>query len=248
MGLPVSIHLRGTGPPERREAAVEAIFAELAEVDRVFSTYRPDSDISLVRAGMLRIDECEPTVAEVLELCAAAESATGGYFTTRLPGPDGVLRFDPTGLVKGWAVERAAGHLDVLPEDDYYLNAGGDIALAVREEAGRPPWRVAVEDPTCVTGRVAVLELASGGVATSGTARRGPHIIDPVRGVAARELLSVTVLGPSLMWADVFATAACARGRDAAELAWPPGYHALAVPAAGDVGWLTAPASSATVG
>jgi thiamine biosynthesis lipoprotein len=133
---------------------------------------------------------------------------------------------DPSGLVKGWAAERAARHLARLVDDDYYLSAGGDIALAVH---GRPAWRVAVEDPLRRTERIAVLELEAGGVATSGTAHRGTHIIDPIRGVPATDLAAVTVAGPSLLWADVLATAAFARGRDAIGLDWPQGYHALAV-------------------
>jgi thiamine biosynthesis lipoprotein len=92
-----------------------------------------------------------------------------------------------------------------------------------------------VEDPTCLAEHVAVLELVSGGVATSGTTHRGAHIVDPVLGRRATQLASVTVVGPSLMWADVFATAACARGRDALDwLPWPPGYQVIAVTAAGE--------------
>jgi thiamine biosynthesis lipoprotein len=232
MGMPVSIHLRGTVDDIVREAAVEAAFAELREVDRIFSTYRADSEVARLRSGALGLDECSPTVRSVLDLCEQASNATGGYFTAWLPGPDGAVRFDPSGLVKGWAVERAASLLATTGNDDYYLCAGGDIALAVR--GNRPSWRVAVEDPRDVSQRIAVLHLAGGGVATSGTAHRGAHIADPVQGGPAVTLASITVVGPSLMWADVFATAACARGADELPLLeWPPGYSALAVTADG---------------
>lgn len=235
MGMPVSIHLRGPGGDLARRAAVEAAFAELREVDRVFSTYRADSEVARLRSGALRLEDCSPTVRSVLDLCDEASRATGGYFTPWLPGPDGVIRLDPSGLVKGWAVERAARHLALGGDDDYYLSAGGDIALAVRGcSDDRPPWRVAVEDPFDPTQRIAVLRLAGGGVATSGTAHRGAHIIDPVHGGPAVTLASVTVVGPSLMWADVFATAACARGAEALpSLEWPSGYGALAATADG---------------
>jgi len=238
MGMPISIHLRGTASTALREAAVAAVFAELREVDRVFSTYRPDSEVSQLRAGVLPLEECTPAVAEVIDLCAEASRATGGYFSAWLPGPDGAVappamaRFDPTGLVKGWAVERAAAHLAELG-DDYYVSAGGDIALASRPD--RPPWRVAVEDPHRPSERVAVLAVAAGGVATSGTAHRGSHIFDPIGGGPATALASVTVVGPSLMRADVLATAACARGADALSyLDWPAGYQALVVTADGE--------------
>ena len=42
--------------------------------------------------------------------------------------------------------------------------------------------------------------------------------VDPRTGLPADALVSVTVVGPSLMWADVYATAACAYGDDA--MAW----------------------------
>jgi thiamine biosynthesis lipoprotein len=63
--------------------------------------------------------------------------------------------------------------------------------------------------------------LRRGAVATSGTAARGEHIIDPVTGAAPGGLLSATVIGPELTWADVYATAAFVRGSDA--LAWLSG-------------------------
>jgi FAD:protein FMN transferase len=49
-------------------------------------------------------------------------------------------------------------------------------------------------------------------VATSGTAHRGAHIIDEHTGRPATAVRATTVIGPSLMWADVYATAAAARG------------------------------------
>ena len=50
-------------------------------------------------------------------------------------------------------------------------------------------------------------------MATSGTAARGQHITDPGTGAPATELLSATVVGPSLTWADVYATAAFVLGQ-----------------------------------
>jgi thiamine biosynthesis lipoprotein len=232
MGMPVSIHLRGGAHPVRRQAAVDATYAELRTVDRIFSTYRADSDISRLRRGEVTVEQCDPMVADVLALCERATRETAGYFDAWLPGPDSVIRFDPTGLVKGWAVERASRHLADLGTDDYYLNAGGDIALGRAAEPAEPGrrWRIGIQDPRREGALVAVLHLDSGAVATSGTAHRGQHIIDPHSGQPVAALRSVTVTGPSLLWADVLATAAFARGADAiAWLTWPPGYDALAI-------------------
>jgi thiamine biosynthesis lipoprotein len=233
MGMPISVHLRGNASSSARQATVDAVYADLREVDRIFSTYRSDSDISRLGREEVTVADCDPTVAEVLALCEQARNATGGYFDAWLPGPDGVVRLDPSGLVKGWAVQRAAGRLASLGEDDFYLNAGGDIALGCAT-AQSSAWRIGIEDPDRPGSLFGVLALASGGVATSGTAHRGAHIIDPTSGQPATALRSVTVTGPSLLWADIYATAAFARGADALDwLAWPDGYQAFAVAADG---------------
>jgi thiamine biosynthesis lipoprotein len=228
MGTPISIHLRGTTPMRLRVAAVEAVYAELRHVDRIFSTYRVDSDISRLSNGLTTVERCDPSVRTVLDLCEQARVRTDGYFDVRVPGPDGAARLDPSGLVKGWAAERAAGHLAALRDDDHYLNAGGDIALRCAE--GRPPWRIGVEHPDRPGAVVGVVALSGGGIATSGTAHRGAHVVDPTTGRPATALRAVTVVGPSLLWADVYATAAFARGLAGLDwLAAQDGFEGLAI-------------------
>jgi thiamine biosynthesis lipoprotein len=225
MGLPVSLHVRGEGarsdPAVRR--AVPVVFGRLRLADRLFSPYREDSDVSRIRRG--ERPSGHPWVAEVLALCELARERTDGYFDARLPGG-----FDPSGLVKGWAAEQSVAALPDLDGFDYCLNAGGDVVAAVRSAAS-PAWRVGVEDPRDRSRLVAVREVRTGGVATSGSAARGAHIVDPHTGARPDALLSVTVTGPSLLWADVFATAAFARGGDVAGWvrARAPGYDAFAV-------------------
>lgn len=229
MGMPISIHLRGATPDAERRAAVAEVYAELRHVDTVFSTYREDSDIRRLDRGEVALSECDPTVDEVLRLCEEAKAATGGYFDALLPATDGSPRLDPSGLVKGWATERAAARLAQLAGDDHYLNAGGDIALRCGSPLA-PRWRIGLEDPDRPGAILGVLPLATGGIATSGTAQRGAHIVDPTTGAAATGLRAVTVTGPSLLWADVYATAAFARGVGALEwLADLDGYDALVV-------------------
>ncbi len=232
MGMPISIHLRGTTSQPLWASTVESVFAELREVDRIFSIYDPASEMSRLRREEVSVADCHPLVAEVLDLCEQARLATAGYFDAWQAGPDGVFRLDPSGLVKGWAAQRAATHLAGLG-DDYYLNAGGDIALGCVGPTSH--WRIGIEDPDHPESLYGVLELRDGGVATSGTGHRGGHVVDPTTGRAAAALRSVTVFGPSLLWADVYATAALARGSDAiAWITWPEGYEALAVSSRGE--------------
>jgi thiamine biosynthesis lipoprotein len=220
MGMPISVHLRGDSVGgAAAAAAVAAVFADLRIVDAVFSTYRADSDVMRLNRKEVDLAGCHGEVAEVVELCDLARLRTGGLFNPELPAPDGGRWFDPSGLVKGWAVERAAAHLAALadPEGlDFCLNAGGDVVVGTASDDS-PAWRVGIEDPADLSRILCVLPLRRGGVATSGSVHRGAHIVDPRTGAPASSLRAATVTGPSLMWADVYATAAVVRGADALE-------------------------------
>ncbi|MEU7873913.1 FAD:protein FMN transferase [Dactylosporangium sp. NPDC049140] len=210
MGLPISLHVRGEDPdgPEVRLGA-EAVFAELRRFDAMFSPYRDDSDLARFERGE-RPDD--PLFAEMLALCDEARARTGGRFDPRgLPDPrTGAPRFDPSGLVKGWAVERSAAHLRKLRRYSWCLNAGGDVLVHAEED--HPAWRVGIEHPDDPARLLQVIERRTGAVATSGTAHRGAHIVDPATGQPATAVRAVTVTGPQLLWADVYATAAAAAG------------------------------------
>jgi thiamine biosynthesis lipoprotein len=227
-GLPVSVHVRGPRPrADPAAAAVEAAFGELRRADALFSTYRRDSQVSRINAGLLRLDDAHEDVHEVLHLAARAETLTAGLFSVRLPRPGGNPVLDPSGVVKGWAAARAFDVLRNLEDHDVCLNAGGDVV--VRTLDGWPGWRVGIEQPGS-RGLLGVLEARAGAVATSGTAARGHHLVDPRDGSVADGLASMTVVGPSLLWADVLATAAFVRGADA--VIWLrrfPGYAGVSL-------------------
>ncbi len=230
MGTVFSVDVRDPG--DWREA-VGSVVAWLHHVDEVFSTYRPDSVVNRLQRAQLRLDECAAEVREVLELCAAVQDATDGYFSAVYAG-----RLDPTGLVKGWAIERASAMLRAAGSANHAVNGGGDMQLAGEAASGRP-WRIGISHPlvpgalaTVVTGR----DLA---VATSGTAERGAHIIDPFTGRPATALASVTVVGAGLTRVDAYATAAFAMGERAR--GWVErldGFEAYAVVADGST-WAT---------
>jgi thiamine biosynthesis lipoprotein len=227
MGMPISIHLRGKDVDSPMVAhVVEDAFDLLREVDRLFSTYRDDSEVSRIRRGELDPEHADPLIQQVIALCRQAGELTKGAFTDQLPDDQGVLRFDPTGLVKGWAADRAANRLAELSGMTFCLNAGGDVVVGGIEaeteaetdvevdgrsrqskEGPGALWRVGIEDPRDRSRVAQVVELHHGGVATSGTAARGAHLYDPNAQTFVERAGSVTVIGPSLMWADVWATA-----------------------------------------
>lgn len=215
MNMPISLALRGRHTDDQAaRTAWSAAMAEFHEVDRVFSTYRRDSYISRLGRGEITVPECPAEVAEVLALGDQAEQESAGAFSVWRPGRDGELMFDPSGVVKGWAVERAAEPLRELGETDFCLSAGGDMACQSVTPAAEP-WRIGVEDPADPTRIVAVIPIFTGAVATSGTAHREQHLIDARTGQPPTGIASVTVVARSLTWADIDATAAYVQGRQA---------------------------------
>jgi FAD:protein FMN transferase len=243
MGLPISIHLRGdqlTG--DDVEHRIAAVFTDLRHADAVLSPYRESSDLSAWERGTLRLADADPLLAQVVALCDEARQRTDGWFDPRgLPDPrTGAPRYDPSGLVKGWAVEHAARHLDTLDSYGWCLNAGGDVL--VHAPADQPAWRIGIEHPDDPARIMRVVERRTGAVATSGSAHRGAHIIDPRTRKPTTAVRAVTVTGPTLLWADVYATAAAAQG--SASLPWLDslaGYDALLITRSGLVrttgGW-----------
>lgn len=225
MGTVFTIDVRGPGP---WDAAVAEVVVWLHKVDAVFSTYKSDSDISRLRRGEIDLAEADADVAAVLDLCVAVEAETNGYFTASWDGS-----VDPTGLVKGWAIERASEILRRHGSCNHNVNGGGDIQLAGESAPGQP-WRVGIVDPLDQTRVLTVVTGRDFAVATSGTAERGEHIVDPVRAARPAELAAVTVVGPSLTRADAYATAAFAMGADApAWLESVSGHEGLVVFAGG---------------
>src|ERR1700722_8808213 len=171
-----------------RDGSLDDAVRWLHWVDRVFSPYRPDSDVTLLAQGLVTVDACAPEMAEVIEACAFLRELSGGYFTASPWG-----RFDPSGYVKGWAVERGAGILTAAGSLSYLVNGGGDVQCVGGRSAGAavaggtapgtaPPWRIGIADPFR-PGRLAlVVAAADCAVATSGTAERGAHIVNPRTG------------------------------------------------------------------
>jgi thiamine biosynthesis lipoprotein len=225
MGLPVSVLARGAGAGSSdAEGAVTALFAELVDVDAVFSPYRTDSEVSRLASGALTWQASRSDVREVAARCQTMHTLTGGLFDATTPAGT----WDPSGLVKGWAAQRAMRLLAAVPEVDWCLNAGGDVA--VLSSSGQP-FAVGIQDPFDDAGVICVVNLAGGAVATSGTAARGAHLYDPRTGEAAlARWASVTVVGPDLEIADVLATAAFVAGETWLDvLSTSPRYSGLAV-------------------
>lgn len=226
MGTVVSIELADDLPESRLRSLIADTCAWLHEVDGRFSTYKDDSEVCRFRRGEIRLEDCSADMRLVLDRCADLWRETGGYFDAHAGG-----QLDPSGYVKGWSVEVASERLAAAGSQRHFISAGGDIRMRGSGPGGRP-WRVGVRHPWEADKLAWVLTVTDGAVATSGTYERGAHVWNPVTGVPASGLRSVTVVGPDLAVADAYATAALAMGEPG--LSWlakltDEGYESAAV-------------------
>jgi thiamine biosynthesis lipoprotein len=227
MGMAVSIDVRDEviGTPGLHE-----VVAWLHHVDETFSVYRDDSPISRLGRGEMQLDDVDDEVRSVLLQCEAIRYDTAGAFDAlAVPAANGTT-LDPSGLVKGWAIEHAARLLETSGLTSFCINAGGDIAIRGRPMPD-PMWRVGIRHPDEPDLLAAVLEVAGPvAIATSATYERGAHIIDPRSGCPTTEVASVTVIGTDLGLTDAYATAVFVMGIDGLEwLARHPGYDGFLV-------------------
>jgi thiamine biosynthesis lipoprotein len=206
MGMPVSVKIVDKWG---LKDDISAVFDYFNYVDHKFSVYKPDSEISKINSGLLSPENYSQDMKQVLHLCEETRQLTRGYFDISRNG-----RLDPSGLVKGWAINQAAGLLKKRDLENYYIEAGGDIA-AVGNNSRWQSWRVGIRNPFNTGQIVKRFKITNRGVATSGTYLRGQHVYDPFHpGRGLTDIVSLTVIGPDIYEADRFATAAFAMGRE----------------------------------
>jgi len=126
------------------------------------------------------------------------------------------LRVDLSAIAKGYGVDRVAAALEAAGQLEYMVEVGGEVRARGRNRNGEV-WRIGIERPDELGREVhAAIPLADLALATSGDyrnfrmlgGRRISHTIDPRVGrPVAHDLASVSVVHPSCMTADAWATA-----------------------------------------
>ena len=186
---------------------LDNVFAYFVSVDDTFSTYKATSEMSKINRGELLAVHSSENMKAILALSEQTKKDTHGYFDIQR---DGI--YDPSGIVKGWAIHNAAHMLNAWGYRNFFIDAGGDIQVAGNNDGKL--WRVGIRNPFNRTEYVKVLSLTDRGIATSGTAIRGQHIYNPYhRNTPLVDVVSITVIGPNIYEADRFATAAFAMGK-----------------------------------
>ncbi len=202
MGMPITIEVADNV----RFGTIEGIFTYLRGVDMRYSPYKPMSELSRLNNGMPLSDASEE-MQWVLGLCEQTKKDTSGYFDIEKDG-----KIDPSGLVKGWAIQNATNRMRLAGCRNFYVEAGGDVQVDGMNADGEA-WALGVRNPFDTDTIVKTLKVSDCGVATSGTYIRGAHIYDPKHGhQPPHGVQSLTVVGPTAYDADRFATAAFAMG------------------------------------
>jgi thiamine biosynthesis lipoprotein len=221
MGTGFSFHGRSSLSDSETSIILNQACAILHEADLIFSLYKPESPLSRLARGETSVAECPPVVSEIWDACEAWEKTTDGWFSAFTAEHT----FDPSGLVKTWAANRAAEYVLEQGINDFTLNAGGDVLISdgVTEAID---WRMGISKPVSISadgaGVLTVVDLHRTpfrAMATSGSAERGAHIWNPKAGgrAPAGDFIQVSVIAKDLVTADVWATAAFAEGERAIE-------------------------------
>ena len=202
MGMPITVETVDAV----KAAVLSDIFDYFTVVDNRYSTYKKDSEISLINNGLPK-NKYSDEMRTVLQLCEQTKQATNGYFDISHSG-----KLDPSGLVKGWAIQNAADRLLGHGVTNFYIEAGGDIQVHGKNADNRA-WLTGIRNPFNLAEIIKTIAITSAGVATSGTYIRGQHIYNPLEpDKPLDDVASLTVIGPNIYEADRFATAAFAMG------------------------------------
>ena len=194
--------------------AVDKVEEFFLQVDKDFSTYKSDSEVSRIRRGELEVTDASEDVIKVWQLCEHARELTLGAFDPwKVEGG-----FNPSGLVKGWAADVGAKMLVDTGVESVLINAAGDLVLRggqPSEDGEVKPWNIGVSSPNDVNQIVKTFDVIDGSVVTSGDYEKGAHIVDPHTGLIAIGARSASVVGPDGALCDALATALMVDGRDA---------------------------------
>ena len=217
MGTSMRVEVYGGSEADRQAAATEA-FAAIAEVDRIMSSYRPDSEISRMNAAASPGVVVSGPLFAVLEAGRRITSGSGGAFSLTAAAHDAdALVLDAAtrrvrltrpvvvsvdGLAKGFAAELAAGSLTRRGL------AGNIDTSGTQFMVGRPPghssWSVGIGDPRQPGNVLGAIDLTSGAVATV-SSLSAPR--DPRTGTVATAVLSATVVSADGTVADALSRA-----------------------------------------
>lgn len=205
MGMPITVEIVDVSA---NAEAFDEVYGYFNYVDQTFSPFKETSEVGRINRGELTLSEACADMQSILELAEQTRQETNGYFDVWHNG-----KFNPSGMVKGWAIDEAAALLYMKGFRNFYVDAGGDVQVQGRNAHGLI-WTVGICNPFDLGQIVKTVALDDRGIATSGSYMRGAHIYNPhYTEDPLDDVVSITVIGPDVLEADRFATAAFAMGR-----------------------------------
>lgn len=199
MDMPVTIEIA-----DLSDAAIfDEIFNYFKYIDKKFSIFKKNSEISKINNRRITINQCSNDMKIIFKLAEKTKKETSGYFDIYHEG-----KYDPSGIVKGWAIFNAAKILKKKGFKNFYVDAGGDV------QAEGKIWRIGIKNPFNQSEIIKVVKIKNQGIATSGNYLRGDHIYNPKNNKKIKGIVSLTVIGPNVYEADRFATAVFAMGKE----------------------------------
>ncbi len=208
MGTPIIIEIKDE---EARLEVFEQVFDYFRYVDETFSTYKDESEIMHLNNKKIKPGAMSPDMRDVFSIAEETKRITHGYFD--IVTPSGM--YDPSGVVKGWSILHASKIIKNHGIQNFYVEAGGDIQTSGTNEQNEP-WCIGIQNPFNKKREIVKkVYIQDKGIATSGNYVRGAHIYNPKDTTdPLDEIVSTTVIGPDILEADRYATAAFAMGRN----------------------------------
>ena len=201
--------------------------AETTEVlDYAFACYRKSEGLFDITSGVLRriwdfSTSCLPTqdaVDQVLRLVGLDKVV---WEAPHLGFPKAGMEIDFGGIIKEHAADRAAGVCACLGLCHGLVELGGDIRVIGPHRDGSL-WRIGLRHPFEADTAITMVELAGGGLASSGNyerfveieGRRYGHLLNPRTGWPVQGLASVSVAAESCLVAGSIASIAMLKQRE----------------------------------
>lgn len=204
MGMPIQITIKD---PSVDESSFDVVFNYFSQIDEMFSPYKETSEVTRINRGLPE-NKWSTSMRVVMRLSEQTKRETQGYFDVWHTGV-----FDPSGLVKGWAINNASILLRHLGYTHFFIDAGGDIQT--QTPSSKETWELGIRHPFRLDKIIKRIRISNEGVATSGTYLRGDHIYSPKNNYSkSSDIVSLTVIGPTIYEADRFATAGFAMGKE----------------------------------
>lgn len=181
--------------------AMETAFKESPRLEKVFNSYDPASEVSLInREGLLHHKKISHEMKTALRRSEKISKLTNGAYDIRYASTEYVPKIDLFSIAKGTIVDAMSRKLRQKGYRHFIVNAGGDLFAS-------GTWEVELRYSD------KKYNVKNQAVASCGTTERGFHIIDPkTKRAIAPDYKSVTVIAKKTWLANTLATASFVAG------------------------------------